>query len=170
MQNAINLGKKIKNQTALQHEGKYLIFILCGKEYGIKILKVSEIIGTMDITPVSQSSKYMKGVINLRGKILPVMDLRTKLGFQDADDIKEKFIIVVEVRDKLAGVIVDAVSEVLNIHDEDLQPAPDIVEGIKSTMLLGMVKIKKKVRFLFDIDRILNVEEIKMVESAICAR
>lgn len=165
MQSTINLGKKTINQDAKHHEGKYLIFVLCGEEYGIEILKAREIIGIMNITPMPKTSCYIKGVINLRGKVLPVIDLRRKLGFQETDYTKEKCIIVVEIRDRLVGIIVDTVSEVLNIHGEDLQPVPVFGEGVKNTLFLGKTKIKNKVKILLDIDKVLSIEEINEAES-----
>ena len=165
MQNTINQGKKTNLPNTMPHEGKYLTFVLCGEEYGIKILKVREIIGIMNITPVPQTPYYMKGFINLRGKLLPVIDLRLKLGLQETDYTKEPCIIVLETKDKLAGVIVDTVSEVLDIHGEELQPPPVFKEGIKDGIFLGMAKIKNKVKILLDIDKVLGAKEINMVDS-----
>ncbi|OQY97355.1 MAG: chemotaxis protein CheW [Candidatus Brocadia sp. UTAMX2] len=152
------------SETVLR-EGKYLTFVLCGEEYGIEILKVREIIGIMNITPVPQTPGYMKGVINLRGKVIPVVDLRLKFGFQEVEHTKETCIIVVEVMNKLTGILVDTVSEVLDVRGQDLEPAPHLGDGINTEIFLGMAKIKNKVKILLDIDKILGTEEINMVES-----
>lgn len=165
MQAVMEKGKQSDAPDALLHEGKYLTFVLCGEEYGIEILKVREIIGIMNITPVPQTPGYMKGVINLRGKVIPVIDLRSKFGFQETEHTKETCIIVVEVRNKLTGIIVDTVSEVLDVSGEDLEPAPHLGEGINTEIFLGMAKIKNKVKILLDIDKVLGTEEINMVES-----
>lgn len=165
MQAVIEKGKQSDAPDALSHEGKYLTFVLCGEEYGIEILKVREIIGIMNITPVPQTPGYMKGVINLRGKVIPVIDLRSKFVFQETEHTKETCIIVVEVRNKLTGIIVDTVSEVLDVSGEDLEPAPHLGEGINTEIFLGMAKIKNKVKILLDIDNVLGTEEINMVES-----
>ncbi|KXK26124.1 MAG: purine binding chemotaxis protein [Candidatus Brocadia sinica] len=165
MQAVMEKGKKSDALESLSHEGKYLTFVLCGEEYGIEILKVREIIGIMNITPVPQTPGYMKGVINLRGKVIPVVDLRLKFGFQETDHTKETCIIVVEVKNKLTGVLVDTVSEVLDVRGEDLEPAPHLGEGINTEIFLGMAKIKNKVKILLDIDKVLGTEEINMVES-----
>ncbi len=154
-----------EQSSALSHEGKYLTFVLCGEEYGIEILKVREIIGIMDITPVPQTPNYMKGVINLRGKVIPVVDLRLKFGFQETDHTKETCIIVVEVKNKLTGILVDTVSEVLDVRGEDLEHAPHLGDGINTEIFLGMAKIKNKVKILLDIDKVLGIEEINMIES-----
>ena len=104
--------------------GKYLTFVLCSEEYGVGILKIREIIGIMNITPVPQVPSYMKGVINLRGKVIPVIDLRLKFGFQEAEHTKETCIIVIDVGNKLTGVIVDTVVEVINVDSGEFEPAP----------------------------------------------
>jgi len=150
---------------ALSHEGKYLTFVLCGEEYGIEILKVREIIGIMNITPVPQTPNYVKGVINLRGKVIPVVDLRLKFGFQEVEHTKETCIIVVEVKNKLTGILVDTVSEVLDVRGEELEASPDFGNGIDTEIFLGMAKIKDKVKILLDIDKVLGTEEIHMIES-----
>lgn len=165
MQAVMEKVKKTDDFGALSMEGKYLTFVLCGEEYGIEILKVREIIGIMNITPVPQTPAYMKGVINLRGKVIPVVDLRLKFGFQEVEHTKETCIIVVEVRNKLTGIIVDTVSEVLDVSGNDLEPAPHLGDGINTEIFLGMAKIKNKVKILLDIDKVLGTEEINMVES-----
>lgn len=165
MQEVMDKRKKGDDLGALSREGKYLTFVLCGEEYGIEILKVREIIGVMNITPVPQTPGYMKGVINLRGKVIPVVDLRLKFGFQEVEHTKETCIIVVEVKNKLTGVLVDTVSEVLDVGGQDLEPAPHLGDGINTEIFLGMAKIKDKVKILLDIDKVLGSEEINMVES-----
>jgi len=165
MQAVLEQEKKSGVPDAVSHEGKYLTFVLCGEEYGIEILKVREIIGIMNITPVPQTPNYVKGVINLRGKVIPVVDLRLKFGLQEMEHTKETCIIVVEVKNKLTGVLVDTVSEVLDVHGEDLEPAPHLGNGINTEIFRGMAKIKDKVKILLDIDRVLGTEEIHMIES-----
>ena len=146
-------------------EGKYLTFVLCGEEYGLEILKVREIIGIMGITPVPQTPRFIKGVINLRGKVIPVVDLRLKFGFQEADYTKETCIIVVEVKNVLTGIIVDTVSEVLDITNEELETTPNLGEDVNTDIFIGVAKIKDKVKILLDLDKILGTEEINLVES-----
>lgn len=165
MQAVMGKEKRTDSSEVLSHKGKYLTFVLCSEEYGIEILKVREIIGIMNITPVPQTPGYMKGVINLRGKVIPVIDLRLKFGLQEAERTKETCIIVVEVKNKLTGVIVDAVSEVLDVSGEDLEPAPHLGDGVDTEIFLGMAKIMNKVKILLDIDKVLGVEEINMVEG-----
>ena len=164
MQTVLEQKRKSYPSNIESHEGKYLTFVLCGEEYGIEILKVREIIGIMNITPVPQTPGHIKGVINLRGKVIPVIDLRSKFGFQEATHTKETCIIVVEVQNILTGVIVDTVSEVLDVNAEELEASPHFGNGINTGMFLGMAKIKDKVKILLDIDKVLGAEDITTVD------
>lgn len=162
MQQTLEQEKNTGISKTVSHEGKYLTFVLCGEEYGIEILKVREIIGIMNITPVPQTPDHIKGVINLRGKVIPVIDLRLKFGFQQAEYTKETCIIVVEVRNVLTGIIVDTVSEVLDVSSKELESSPDFGNGVNTDIFLGMAKIKNKVKILLDIDKVLCAEEINI--------
>ena len=145
-------------------EGKYLTLFLAGEEYGIGIRKVKEIIGMMAITPVPQTPDFIKGVINLRGKVIPVIDMRLKFRMQDAGYSERTCIIVVEVaasEKKIAmGIIVDAVSEVLNIKAGEIAETPDFGTRLDMEFILGMAKSGNSVKILLDIDRVLGIEEI----------
>ena len=153
-------------EEAVHKEGKYLTFVLCEEEYGLEILKVREIIGLLDVTPVPQTPAFVKGVINLRGKVIPVVDLRLKFGMPEAEYTKETCIIVVDVAALLMGIIVDTVSEVIEIKEEEIEPAPSFGEKVDVKFILGMGKIKGKVKILLDIDRVLSSEELSAVEKA----
>ena len=153
-------------EEAVHKEGKYLTFVLCEEEYGLEILKVREIIGLLDVTPVPQTPAFVKGVINLRGKVIPVVDLRLKFGMPEAEYTKETCIIVVDVGALLMGIIVDTVSEVIEIKEEEIEPAPSFGEKVDVRFILGMGKIKGKVKILLDIDRVLSAEEMSVVEQA----
>jgi purine-binding chemotaxis protein CheW len=140
--------------------GKYLTFALGREEYGLEILKVREIIGYMDITSVPRTPQHVKGVINLRGQVIPVVDLRAKFGMPDVPRTEETCIIVVETRQngrKLStGVIVDHVSEVLDIAAEKIEDAPTFDSGVNTGFILGMGKIGESVKILLDIDHVLG--------------
>jgi purine-binding chemotaxis protein CheW len=136
--------------------GKYFTFVLDKEEYGIEILKVREIIGIIDITPVPRVSHYIKGVINLRGKVIPVIDLRLKFGMQEIEYTEQTCIIVLDVADKLMGVVVDTVSEVLDIAGEQIEPVPDFGASLDTDYILGMGKIDDAVKILLDIDKVLS--------------
>ena len=143
-----------------QLAGKYLTFSIEGESYGIDVLKIREIIRLIDITVVSQMPTYVRGVINLRGKIIPVMDLRLRFGFGVAEKTEQTCIVVVLVKlgggkSTQMGLVVDAVEEVVNIAAGDIEETPDFGAEISTDCLLGMAKIKGAVKALLDIDRVL---------------
>ena len=146
-------------------EGKFLTFVLGEEIYGIEILKASEIIGLMDITTVPQTPDYMKGVINLRGKVIPVIDLRKKFSMQEGVHTQETCVIVVEVNSSSIGLIVDSVSEVSDITGEEIENAPSFGQGIDTSFIMGLGKVKDKIIILLDIDTVLSTEELEMVEE-----
>lgn len=147
--------------------GKYLTFALGQEEYGLAILKVREIIGCMDITAVPRTPPFVRGVINLRGQVIAVIDLRAKFGMETAERTETTCIIVVEIQHDGAkcstGVIVDRVSEVLNIPSENIEEAPSF--GVDGEFILGLGKIGKAVKILLDIDRILSSTEIAHLQA-----
>jgi purine-binding chemotaxis protein CheW len=135
--------------------GKYLTFVLASEDYGVEILKVREIIGLMETTAVPGMPPYVNGVINLRGKVIPVIDMRTKFGMDSAEHTSETCIIVVDVRGSLIGVVVDKVSEVLDILTEEIEDSPNVGVAVENDFILGMAKSKGRVKILLDIDRVL---------------
>lgn len=151
-------------KAMLDKEGKYLTFSLAGEEYGIGILKVKEIIGMMSITMVPQTPSYLKGVINLRGKVIPVVDLRLKFGMESIEYNERTCIIVVEIsgtgRTVHMGIVVDSVSEVLNIKAGDIEETPNFGTKLNTEYILGMAKSAGGIKILLDIDKVLSAEEI----------
>jgi purine-binding chemotaxis protein CheW len=150
---------------AAGQEGKFLTFSLANEEYGIGILKVREIIGMMTIRSVPQTPSFVKGVINLRGKVIPVVDLRLKFAMSEAEYTDRTSIIVVDVvvtPEKFIhiGIVVDYVSEVVNIKADEIEAAPAFGSRLNTEYILGMAKIGKGVKILLDIDRILAGEEL----------
>ncbi|MEA3546130.1 MAG: chemotaxis protein CheW [Thermodesulfobacteriota bacterium] len=146
-------------------EGKYLTFALGSEEYGVGILQVREIIGVMDITAVPQTASYIKGVINLRGQIIPILELRIKFGMEHQEYDDRTCIIVVEVLQDTGsvqvGMLVDSVSEVLNILEEQIEPSPVFGSSTLDTdNILGMAKIKGKVKILLDADKVIGKEGV----------
>ena len=152
-----------------EREGKYLTFALGHEEYGIAILQVREIIGMMPITTVPQTPAFVKGVINLRGKVIPVLDLRLKFGMPEIEPTDRTSIIVVEVRGQgghiQLGTIVDHVSEVINIKAEDIEDPPKFGTRLDIEFILGMAKVAKNVKILLDIDRVLSADEMEILET-----
>jgi len=151
-------------QDVMGREGKYLTFSLAGEEYGIGILKVKEIIGMLEITRVPQTPSYVKGVINLRGKVIPVIDLRAKFGLEAGDYTERTCVVVVEVArtggQVLIGSVVDSVTEVLNIREGEIEETPDFGVHLDTQYLLGMAKAGGSIKLLLDIDRVLGQEDL----------
>ncbi len=152
------------NKALMEKEGKYLTFALGPEEYGLEILKVREIIGYMDITAVPQTPEYVRGVINLRGQVIPVVDLRAKFGMETAETTDQTCIIVVEIsqddRKFSTGIVVDHVQEVLDIAGDAIEDAPQFGSNVETDFILGMGKIGDTVKILLDIDRVLASDEL----------
>jgi purine-binding chemotaxis protein CheW len=150
----------------LDKEGKYLTFALAQEEYGLEILKVREIIGYMDITAVPQTPHHVKGVINLRGQVIPVIDLRANFGMETTDVTEETCIIVVEIsqgdRSFSTGIVVDHVQEVLDISGQDIEEAPQFGSSVDTDFILGMGKIGDSVKILLDIDKVLAGDRLDL--------
>lgn len=164
---------RIINQAAQamsEREGKYLTFTIAEEEYGIGILKIKEIIGMMPVTTVPQTPAFVKGVINLRGKVIPVMDLRLRFGMEAMDYTERTCIIVVEIDGSTGtvqiGIVVDSVSEVLNIKGEDIEETPTFGTKLNTDYILGMAKMEGSVKILLDIDRVLSAKEVAALENA----
>lgn len=157
--------------TANANAGKYLTFVLGHESYGISVLKVREIIRLMDITSVPQMPPYVKGVINLRGKVVPIVDLRIKFGLAQAESSERTCIVVVQVRTfsgglAFMGFIVDGVEEVTNFAANEIEPTPDFGSKLDTDYILGMAKIRGKVKTLLDIDRLLTSETLEQLTQA----
>lgn len=136
--------------------GQYLTFILEQEQYGVEITKIREILGVLPITPMPQAPNYVKGVINLRGKVIPVIDARLKLGMPAKEYTPETCIIVVEVKTNWIGMLVDTVSEVMNIPVDQIETPPAIGNGGDDEIIRGLGKVGDRVTILLDIDRLLT--------------
>lgn len=150
--------------------GKYLTFRLAQEEYGLEILKVREIIGLMGITRVPRTPQYIRGVINLRGKVIPVLDLRAKFDMETIADTEETCIIVVDVQSGgtsiLMGILVDAVSEVLDIQANEIEEPPTFGSDVDTRFILGIGKVKNSVKILLDIDRVLTGVDLSIADNS----
>ena len=164
---AEKMSQALKDVT--DREGKYLTFNLADEEYGIGILKVKEIIGMMPVTSVPQTPRFVKGVINLRGKVIPVMDMRLRFGMEEAEYTERTCVIVVEIAAEsgkiVIGTVVDSVSEVLNIKAEDIEPTPSFGSSLNTDYILGMAKIDKGVKILLDIDKVISRQECDVMST-----
>ena len=151
-------------------EGKYLTFTLAEEEYGIGILKIKEIIGMLPITSVPQTPEFVKGVINLRGKVIPVMDLRLRFGMTSIDYTERTCIIVVEITGQTGmiqvGIVVDAVSEVLNIKGGEIEKTPSFGAKLNTDYILGIAKMEGGVKILLDIDQVLGSDALSLLSEA----
>jgi len=151
--------------------GKYLVFGLGREEFGIRVLKVREIMGIQDITAVPRTPGHVKGVINLRGKVIPVVDLRLKFGLPEQEYTQRTCIIVVQVKGEagpmLMGIVVDGVAEVLNLAVADIEDTPDFGDGTSTPYLLGMAKVKGKVKILLEIDRVLTSTDLHTLNALV---
>ncbi len=145
--------------------GKYLTFFLAGEEYGLEILKVSEIIGLQPITRVPRMPEFVRGVINLRGKVIPITDLRKKFNMEP-DGTDDSCIIVVQMKGVQTGIVVDRVSEVVAIPEADIEDAPSFGAGIHTEFLLGIGKAGGRVKLLLDIDKVLVTSELEALSAA----
>jgi purine-binding chemotaxis protein CheW len=158
-------------RRAIDRAGKYLTFHLGNEEFGIQVLRVREIMGIQDITGVPQTPSFVKGVLNLRGKVIPVVDLRLKFGLPEIEYTQRTCIIVVQVEGASGpmhmGAIVDGVSEVLNLSGADIEDTPDFGHDASTDYLLGMAKVKGKVKILLDISRVLTTQELDGLKSVL---
>lgn len=146
--------------------GKYLTFFLGGEEYGVEILKVHEIIGMLPITRVPRTPPHIRGVVNLRGKVIPIMDLRRRFQMPEAADGEQTCIVVVQVHGVQIGVVVDRVSEVLDIRGEDVEDTPAFGGDDSAEYLLGLAKTEQSVKLLLDIDRVLAADDAAELRDA----
>jgi purine-binding chemotaxis protein CheW len=166
----LTIEKTEKRNTDIQDKaGKYLTFTLAQEEYGVEILKVREIIGIMDVTKIPRAPKYVRGVINLRGKVNPVIDTRLKFNMDSAEDTEETCIIIVEVTKNNQplemGILVDSVSEVLDIEETQIEATPEFGTGVDTQFIMGVAKAKSGIKILLDIDKVLTSEDLHNIKN-----
>lgn len=162
-----NKEKDAQDKTLIHLEGKYLAFSLAEEEYCVEILKVKEIIAMMKVTKVPKTPVFVKGVINLRGKIIPIIDLRLKFNLDSEEYHSRTTIIIIEVeRENQSvpmGIVVDGVSEVINIKSEQMEKPPTFGTEIDDDFILAMAKIKDSVKIILDINKILTADELTAI-------
>jgi purine-binding chemotaxis protein CheW len=158
-----NVGEKLA--------GKYLTFKLAEEEYGLEILKVQEIIQMQAVTRVPRTPDYVRGVINLRGKVIPVIDLRKKFSLEAVKDTEKTCIIVVQIANKdshvVMGIIIDAVKEVLNIKAENIEDTPSFGTSVNTDFILGIGKVGTSVKILLDIDKVMSAKELSDIKQVV---
>ncbi|APR66481.1 MAG: chemotaxis protein CheW [Thalassolituus sp.] len=162
-----------KNQRDLvgQHEQQYLTFIMSGEEYGVDILAVQEIRGWEESTTIPNAPPYIRGVINLRGTIVPIMDLRARFGLPEVDYSPVTVVIILKFEgangDRVMGIVVDAVSDVYTIADSDTRKPPELTEDQNSDFIKGLVNVNDKMVILLDVDILLNIKAKKSIQDVV---
>ena len=163
-------GLSSKEQWALERSGKYLTFRVDSEYYGIEILKVREIIGMIQVTRVPRMPDFVKGVVNLRGKVIPVIDLRLKFGLDQGEQTRLTCIVVVEVSHDdstfQVGTIVDEVDEVIDFSKDSIEPAPEYGTGIQTDYIRAMGKVESSVKILLDIDKVITHSDVALFEES----
>ena len=163
-------GKDATNHDATNNDARYedkqgdrllqlVTFTIASEEFGVEILKVQEIIRTLDITRVPRSPAFVEGVINLRGKVIPIIDLRRRFGIESKVKDKDTRIIVIEISTMIVGFVVDSVSEVLRIPASTVEPPPSIVAGVDSEYISGVGKLNDRLLIMIDLNKLLSPEE-----------
>jgi len=170
MEKLVDEAEAAGSNTVLAH-GQYLTFILAGEEYGVDILRVQEIKGWDTVTPIPNTPSYIKGVINLRGTIVPIVDLRTRFGIEKIEYGPTTVVIVLRTTvgdgSTILGIVVDGVSEVYNIKSEEIKPAPQMGDKTDISFVYGLATIDEKMIILMDVDRVLNEREIGEMEKLV---
>ena len=154
--------------------GKYLTFVLGSECYAIAVLRIREIIRLLDITAVPQMPRYIKGVINLRGRVIPIVDLRIKFGLTEVKNTERTCIVVVQITHPSGlksqmGLLVDAVEDVLNLSAREIEKTPEFGATLDTEYILAMANVKGSVKTLLDIDKVVAAEYIQRVEEAVGA-
>jgi len=141
-------------------------FRLGGEEYGVDIAQVQEIIRMVEVTKVPRAPRFMEGVINLRGQLIPIIDLRTRFGMSRIPPTKSTRIVVTEIGNKRVGIVVDAVSEVLNIPIENVEDAPEMVAGVGTEYIQGVGKLGERLIIMLDLTMVISTEEKQALEAS----
>lgn len=165
MSDDLNLQKETMEENEDTQYGKYLTFVIGDEEYGIGIRHVTEIIGIQRITDMPDVVSYIKGVINLRGKVIPVIDIRLRFGLPEREYDERTCIVVVHFDGTAVGLIVDSVSEVIDIPDEEIEHPPQVNRGSGSQFIEGLGKVGQEVKILLNIHRLLYEEDLDKIAS-----
>jgi len=160
MSNLDDIRQEINEDT---QEGKYLTFDVGKEEYGLEIRYVTEIIGMQNITSLPDVPNYVKGVINLRGKVIPVVDVRLRFNFEEREYDERTCTIVININDINVGLIVDSVREVMNISDSQIDPPPKVQKGAESRFIKGLGKVNDSVKIILDVNKFLFEEELEKI-------
>lgn len=163
MENQISMIAESEQNDDSSMNGKYLIFTLVDEDYGISISDILEIIGVQEITALPDLPPYMKGVINLRGRVIPVIDVRLRFGLEERAYDERTCVIVVNINDSLTGLIVDSVAEVQDIEETNIEPPPRMYKGFSNDFIQGLGKVEGNVKILLKVSHILDREEMELM-------
>lgn len=166
----VNTGDLVMHEVGQETEGsQYLTFMLAGEHYGVDILRVQEIKGWAPVTRIPNTPEHLRGVLNLRGTIVPIIDLRMRFDLEKAEYTELTVIIVLSVQtengERIIGVVVDAVSDVLNVKPEDIKPTPDFGVGVDTDFLNGLAAAGDDMVMLLDVDKMLSTDELSDLSS-----
>ena len=154
-----NMSEELTGQSSTDGQ-QFLTFTLQDEEFGIEILRVQEIKGLSRITPIPNMPSYIRGVMNLRGTVVPIVDLRSKFTMPEAEYNQFTVIIVVTIGDKITGLVVDAVSDVLNVADSNIEPAPDMGADANTAFMTGIAKSGERLITLLNMDALINADQV----------
>jgi purine-binding chemotaxis protein CheW len=163
MEKIANIAETISSQGS---QDQFVTFTLGDEEYGVEVLKVQEIIGHQGFTKVPNVPNFVKGVLNLRGSVVPVIDLRIKFNMPERDYDNFTVILILEVDERVIGAIVDAVSDVVSLQESEIQSTPDFSSGIRADFISGMGRKDDKLIMILDIDKVLGEEDLEMLDAA----
>lgn len=156
-----------KKTATDNHGNEYLVFTLGNEEYGIEILKVQEIRGCERVTRLANTPAFITGVTNLRGVIVPIVDLRIKFNMAGTEINEKTVVIVLSLAQRVVGIVVDGVSDVLSLNAEEIKPAPDFSVTLSTDYLLGLGSVDERMIILVDIEKLLTSEEMELVEKSV---
>ncbi|PCI61102.1 MAG: chemotaxis protein CheW [Methylophilaceae bacterium] len=147
--------------------GEYLTFVLGSEEYGLDILKVQEIRGYDAVTQIANTPDFIKGVVNLRGKIVPIVDLRIKFNLGKVEYDEFTVVIILNLGGRVVGIVVDGVSDVMALKEEQLREVPSLVTSIDTKYIVGLATVEEQMLILVDIERLMSSEEMELIDSAV---
>lgn len=156
--------KSVKKENIVIDERQFVTFLIGRETYGVEVMKVQEIIGMIEITTVPNTQSFLQGVINLRGVVVPVVDMRKKFRMEDRGYDKTTVIIIVEVRGRLIGMIVDSVSDVTNIQVAGIQSTPHFRSDVEADFVRGIAQVNESLIIILDVDKILSEDEMADIE------
>ncbi len=151
--------------SASTFAGEYLTFVLGNEEYGLEILKVQEIRGFDAVTQIANTPSFIKGVVNLRGKIVPIVDLRIKFNLGKVEYNEFTVVIILNLRGRVVGIVVDGVSDVMDLKESHIREVPDLVSNIDTQYILGLASVDERMLILVDIERLMNSQEMELMEN-----